>query len=259
MDLGIAGKHAIVCAASKGLGKACATALAEEGVNVVITARTAATLEATAQEIRSATGVDVIAVPGDITTPEGRSAALAACPAPDILVNNAGGPPPGDFRDWTRDDWIAAVDANMITAIELIKATVDGMMERGFGRIVNITSSSVKAPIDVLGLSNGARSGLHGFVAGVSRTTVRQGVTINNILPGPFDTDRLRGTFTYRAQKSGDSEANIAAAAAASNPSGRFGQADEFGKACAFLCSAHTGYITGQNLLLDGGAFPGSY
>ncbi|NKC13670.1 MAG: SDR family oxidoreductase [Gammaproteobacteria bacterium] len=259
MDLGIAGKHAIVCAASKGLGKGCAMALAEEGVHVVITARTAATLEATAAQIRGKTGVQVTAVTGDITTAQGRAAALAACPAPDILVNNAGGPPPGDFRDWTRDDWIAALDANMLTAIELIKATVDGMMERGFGRIVNITSSSVKAPIDVLGLSNGARSGLHGFVAGVARNTVRRGVTINSILPGPFDTDRLRGTFAFRAAKTGEDEAAVAAAQAAANPSGRFGTAQEFGKTCAFICSAHTGYITGQNFLLDGGAYPGTY
>lgn len=234
-------------------------ALAEEGVHVVITARTAETLEATAEEIRSRTGVEVIAVAGDITSPEGRAATLAACPAPDILVNNAGGPPPGDFREWTRDTWVAAVDANMITPIELIKATVDGMMDRGFGRIVNITSSSVKAPIDILGLSNGARSGLHGFVAGIARNTVGRGVTINNLLPGPFDTDRLRGGFAFRASKTGQDAEEIAQAAAARNPAGRFGQPEEFGKACAYLCSAHTGYITGQNLLLDGGAYPGTY
>jgi 3-oxoacyl-[acyl-carrier protein] reductase len=259
MDLGIAGRSAIVCAASKGLGKACALALAEEGVNVVIMARTQETLDATAREIREATGVNVIAVAGDITTAEGRTLALNACPEPDILVNNAGGPPPGDFRDWTRDDWVAAVDANMITPIELIKATVDGMMARGFGRIVNITSSSVKAPVDILGLSNGARSGLHGFVAGIARTTIGKGVTINNILPGTFDTDRLRGGFAFRARKTGGDVDEIARASAAANPAGRFGQPEEFGKACAYLCSAHTGFITGQNLLLDGGKYPGTY
>jgi 3-oxoacyl-[acyl-carrier protein] reductase len=259
VDLGISGRSAIVCAASKGLGKACALALAEEGVNVIITARTAETLEATAAEIRDRTGATVTAVAGDITSPEGREAALAACPAPDILINNAGGPPPGDFRDWTRDTWLAAVDANMITPIELIKATVDGMMDRGFGRIVNITSSSVKAPIDILGLSNGARSGLHGFVAGIARNTIAKGVTINNLLPGPFDTDRLRGGFAFRAANTGKDIEEIARIQAAANPSGRFGQPEEFGKACAFLCSVHTGYMTGQNMLLDGGHYPGTY
>src|SRR5512146_653806 len=251
MDLGIKGKTALVCAASKGLGKGCAMSLAREGVNVVITARGRETLEATAEEIRKATGAKVTAVAGDITTPEGRAAALAACPAPDILVNNAGGPPPGDFRNWTRDDWIKAIDANMLTPIEFIKATVDGMMKRGFGRIVNITSSSVKAPIDILGLSNGARSGLTGFVAGVSRTTIRHGVTINGLLPGPFATDRLRGTYRTRATKSGRSYEEEYKAGEAVHPAGRFGTPDEFGAACAFLCSAHAGYITGQNFLLD--------
>lgn len=259
MDLGISGRTAIVCAASKGLGKGCAMALAEEGVNVAITARTEDVLEATAREIRDATGVNVTPVAGDITTEAGRAAALAACPNPDILVNNAGGPPPGNFRDWTREDWIKALDANMITAIELIRATVDGMMDRGFGRIVNITSQSVKAPIDILGLSNGARSGLHGFVAGVSRTTVHRGVTINNLLPGPFDTDRLNSGFAFRAQKDGRPAAEHKAEAAAANPSGRFGTPEEFGKVCAFMCSVHTGFMTGQNVLLDGGAYPGTF
>ncbi|MFQ5959139.1 MAG: SDR family NAD(P)-dependent oxidoreductase, partial [Alphaproteobacteria bacterium] len=188
MDLGLKGKRAIVCAASKGLGRGCAFSLAREGVSVTINARTAETLAATAAEIRAATGAEVRAVAGDITTPEGQAAVLAACPEPDVLVNNAGGPPPGDFRDWDRDDWIAALDANMLTAIFLIKATVDGMIARRFGRIVNITSSAVKAPIDILGLSNGARAGLTGFVAGIARKTVRHNVTINNLLPGPFDT-----------------------------------------------------------------------
>src|SRR6202035_788796 len=195
MDLGIAGKSALVCAASKGLGKGCAVNLAREGVNLTIVARTKETIEATAAEIRAATGVKVTAIAADITTPEGRKAALAACPAPDILINNAGGPPPGDFREWDRAAWIRALDANMLTPIELIKATIDGMIARKFRRIVNITSSAVKAPIDVLGLSNGARSGLTGFIAGLARKVARHGVTINNLLPGPFDTDRLRSNI----------------------------------------------------------------
>src|SRR6476659_8564839 len=193
MDMGIRGRKAIVCAASKGLGKGCAMALAGEGVDLVINARTKSELEATAEEIRKKHGVKVTAVAVDVTTEDGRKQVLAACPEPDIVVNNAGGPPPGNFRDWNRDDWIKAVDANMLTPIEFIKATVDGMMTRKFGRIVNITSASVKAPIDILGLSNGARAGLTGFVAGLSRKTVRENVTINALLPGPFDTDRLRG------------------------------------------------------------------
>jgi 3-oxoacyl-[acyl-carrier protein] reductase len=260
MDLGIKGRNALVCAASKGLGKGCAMALALEGVNVTITARTQADLETTAQEIRrEAPDVTVTTVAGDIATPEGRAAALAACPHPDILINNAGGPPPGDFRDWSREDWIRALEANMLTPIELIKATVDGMMERGFGRIVNITSSAVKAPIDILGLSNGARSGLTGFVAGLSRKTVRRGVTINNLLPGPFDTDRLRSNAAVQAKQNHrevDEQLRIMAEA---NPAGRLGTAAEFGAACAFLCSAHGGFITGQNWLLDGGSYPGTF
>src|SRR5579863_2844587 len=195
MDLGIAGKKALVCAASKGLGKGCAMALAQDGADLVILARGKDALEATAAEIRKATGVKVTTVACDITTPEGRTAALAACPDPDILVNNAGGPPPGDFREWNRDVWIKALDANMLTPIELIRATVDKMIARKFGRIVNITSSAVKAPIDILGLSNGARSGLTGFVAGVARKTVRNNVTINNLLPGAMETDRLRANL----------------------------------------------------------------
>lgn len=258
MDLGIAGRRAIICAASKGLGRGCAEALAAEGAEVWITARTASTLEETAAAIRSGAGARVTAVPGDITTPEGRAAVLAACPEPDILVNNAGGPPPGDFREWTLDDWNAALNANMLTAIELIRATVDGMMERGFGRIVNITSAAVKAPIDILGLSNGARAGLTGFVAGVARNTVRRNVTINGLLPGPFDTDRLNGTLAARAKATGRPVEELRSEAAAANPAGRFGTAEEFGRACAFLCSAHAGYVTGQNLLMDGGAFPGT-
>jgi len=259
MDLGLAGKRAIVCAASKGLGRGCAEALAAEGVVVTICARTAETLEATAAAIRQASGATVTAVACDITTPDGRQAVLDACPEPDILVNNAGGPPPGDFRDWTRDDWIKAVDANMLTPIELIKATVDGMIARRFGRIVNITSSAVKAPIDILGLSNGARSGLTGFVAGVARKTVKHNVTINGLLPGPFDTDRLNQTIRAVSEKTGRPFEEVRAERAAENPAGRFGTAEEFGKACAFLCSAYAGYITGQNLLLDGGGYPGTF
>jgi 3-oxoacyl-[acyl-carrier protein] reductase len=259
MDLGIAGKWALVCAASKGLGKGCAQALVKEGVNVVITARGAEALEATAAELRALKGGEVRAVAGDITTPEGRAAALAACPQVDILVNNAGGPPPGDFRNWDRDAWIKALDANMLTPIELMKAVVDPMMARGFGRIVNITSAAVKAPIDVLGLSNGARSGLTGFTAGLARKTVLKNVTINGLLPGPFDTDRLRVTMEGAAKSSGQSIDAIAEARRKQNPAQRFGTAEEFGAACAFLCSMHAGYITGQNLLMDGGAYPGTF
>ena len=258
MDLGLKGKKAIVCAASKGLGRACALSLAREGVELVITARTASELEAAAAAIRAETGVKVTAVPGDITTDAGRAATLAAMPNPDILVNNAGGPPRGDFRDWSRDDWMKAVDANMLTPIELIKATVDGMMARKFGRIVNITSAAVKSPIEVLGLSNGARAGLTGFVAGIARKTVINNVTINGLLPGPFDTDRLRGTGKAEAEKRGIAFEAVMAERAKLNPAGRFGTPEEFGEACAFLCSAKAGFITGQNILLDGGAFPGT-
>ncbi len=259
MDLGIRGRTALVCAASKGLGKGCALSLAKEGVNLVITARGKEALEATAAEIRKLAGVKVTAIAGDITTAEGRAAALAACPSPDILVNNAGGPPPGDFRSWSRDDWIKAVDANMLTPIELIKATVDGMIARKFGRIVNITSGAVKMPIPELGLSNGARTGLTGFVAGLSRQTVAHNVTINGLLPGPFDTDRLRGNLVFNAQKLGKTVAELAKLRADANPAKRFGSIEEFGAACAFLCSTHAGFITGQNLLMDGGAFPGTF
>jgi 3-oxoacyl-[acyl-carrier protein] reductase len=261
MDLGIAGKWALVCAASKGLGKGCAAALVREGVNVVITARGAEALEATAAELRALGGGEVRTVAGDITTPDGRAAALAACPQVDILVNNAGGPPPGDFRDWDREAWIKALDANMLTPIELIKATVDGMAERGFGRVVNITSGAVKAPIDVLGLSNGARSGLTGFVAGVARQPrlASRNVTINNLLPGPFDTDRLRKTVEASARNAGQGFDALWDKRRLANPSQRFGTAEEFGATCAFLCSRHAGYITGQNLLLDGGAYPGTF
>jgi len=259
MDLGIAGRSALVCAASKGLGRGCAQALAAEGAAVTIVARTADTLEATAAEIRASTGAAVQTVACDITTPEGRAAALAACPQPDILVNNAGGPPPGDFRQFTHDDWIRALEANMLTPIALIQATIDGMIGRGFGRIVNITSSAVKAPIDVLGLSNGARSGLTGFVAGVARKVAQHNVTINNLLPGLFDTDRIAATFAARAKAGGMSLDEARRERMQSIPAGRFGEPGEFGKACAFLCSVHAGYITGQNWLIDGGAYPGTF
>lgn len=260
MDLGIAGKWALVCASSKGLGKGCASALVAEGVNVVMTARTAADLEAAAAELRALGRAEVRTVAGDITTPEGRAVALAACPQVDILVNNAGGPPPGDFRDWGREEWVQALEANMLTPIELIKATVDGMAARGFGRIVNITSGAVKAPIDVLGLSNGARSGLTGFVAGLARSPIAaRNVTINNLLPGPFDTDRLRATMQGAAAKSGRSIEAVMDERRALNPTRRFGTPDEFGALCAFVCSVHAGYLTGQNLLIDGGAYPGTF
>jgi len=258
MDLGIEGKSALVCGASRGLGRGCAEALAAEGVRVTMVARRADVLEQAVQAIRAAGG-DATAVAADITTPEGRAQALAACPQLDILVTNAGGPPAGNFRDWTRADWIAALDANMLTPIELIKATVDGMMARRFGRIVNITSSAVKAPIDILGLSNGARSGLTGFVAGLARKTVAHDVTINNLLPGAFDTDRLVALFASSAQATGKTVDQVRAARRTGNPAQRFGTPQEFGAACAFLCSRHAGYITGQNILLDGGAYPGTF
>ena len=265
MDLGIAGKWALVGGASKGLGLGCAQALAAEGVNVVMVARGADDLQAAAQALRAAApGVSVLPVAADITTAEGREAAFTVAGGPgkafDIVVTNAGGPPPGDFRAWDREAWIKAVDANMLTPIELIKATVDGMASRGFGRIVNITSSAVKAPIDILGLSNGARSGLTGFVAGVARSGIAaKGVTLNNLLPGKFDTDRLKGTLAGAASKTGKSVDEVRAAQMAQIPARRFGTPAEFGAICAFLCSVHAGYINGQNILPDGGAFPGTF
>ena len=255
LDLGIAGRKAIVCAASKGLGRACALALSRAGVAVTITARAAAALEETAADIRRETGGAVMAVAGDITTEEGRRAALAACPEPDILVNNAGGPPHGDFREWGIEDWQKAVNANMLTPIMLIKAVVDGMSARKFGRIVNITSSSVKSPIAILGMSNGARAGLTGFVAGLARQVARHNVTINNLLPGPFLTDRLRSGIEFEARRQNISFDEMLAKRSATNPTGRVGDPAEFGAACAFLCAASSGFIVGQNLLLDGGAF----
>jgi 3-oxoacyl-[acyl-carrier protein] reductase len=262
MDLGISGRWAIVCAASKGLGLACARALAKEGVNLVINARGDETLQAAAAQLRNlAPGIEVRTVAGDISTPEVREHVLAACPQVDILINNAGGPPPGDFRDWQRDDWLKALDANMLTPIELIKACVDGMAERGFGRVVNITSGAVKAPIDVLGLSNGARSGLTGFIAGLARQARLAGhnVTINNLLPGPFETERLHKTLSAAAQANGTDVEQISEQRRRNVPAQRFGQPDEFGAYCAFICSAHSGFLTGQNLLLDGGSYPGTF
>jgi 3-oxoacyl-[acyl-carrier protein] reductase len=259
MDLGIRGRTALVCAASKGLGKACATSLAREGVNLVITARGLEALEATAEELRKAYSVKVTAVTGDIATEEGRAAALTACPAPDILLNNAGGPPTGDFRDWDRAIWLKALDANMLTPIELIKATLDTMIARSFGRIVNITSSAVKAPLGPLGLSNGARSGLTGFIAGLARQSAKHNVTINNLLPGFFLTDRNRTTMAAFAKEKGTSIESMLAERIQHIPAGRQGDPAEFGDACAYLCSAQAGFITGQNLLLDGGAYPGTF
>ncbi len=255
MDTGLHGRTALVCAASKGLGRACALALAREGVAVTITARGEDALQRTAQDIRDETGAAVTAAAGDISTEAGRAAALAACPQPDILVTNAGGPPPGDFRGWEREDWLRALDATMLAPIALMRATVDGMAARRFGRIVNITSASVKSPIPALGLSNGARAGLTGFAAGLARQVARHNVTVNNLLPGPFLTDRLRSTMADAAAKSGRSVAAEIEARGAASPAGRVGDPAEFGCACVFLCAASSGFIVGQNLLLDGGAF----
>lgn len=258
MDLGIAERRALVCASSKGLGKGCAMALAREGVHVTLNGRTRETLDAALAEVRAVARGEVNAVCCDITTAEGRAQALSACAEPDILVNNAGGPPPGDFHDWGREEWLAALEANMLTPLELIRAVVDGMGERGFGRIINITSSSVKAPIATLGLSNGARTGLTGAVAGIARQVAGTGVTINAILPGSFDTDRLRSGIAFSADKSGRSADDLAAERARAVPVQRFGNPDEFGALCAFLCSVHAGYVTAQNILIDGGAYPGT-
>lgn len=259
MDLGIAGKQALVCGASAGLGYACAQALVREGVDVLIVARTEAPLLAAAERLRSMGAGAVQCVAADVTTEAGRARIFAAQQDFDIVVTNAGGPPPGDFRDWDRDTWLRAMDANMLAPIALIKATVDGMMARGFGRIVNITSSAVKSPVDGLGLSNGARSGLTGFVAGLARSTVARGVTINNLLPGTFDTARLAGNFAAQAARQGVSTEQAIAARLAKHPAHRFGRPDELGNTCAYVCSVHAGYINGQNILLDGGSFPGVF
>ncbi|RMX08058.1 SDR family oxidoreductase [Corticibacter populi] len=275
MKLGIEGRWALVCGSSAGLGLGCARALVQEGVSVVINARGAVKLGKAVDELRQLSrkyaqqapeqaAPVVLPVAADITTPAGREAVFQADGGPgkafDIVVNNAGGPPPGDFRQWGEKEWLAALQANMLTPIEIIRAVVDGMAERGFGRIVNITSSAVKAPIDILGLSNGARSGLTGFVSGLARSPLAgKGVTINNLLPGKFDTDRLRGTFSATAEKSGRSLDEVRTAQAALIPAGRFGTPDEFGAICAFLCSQQAAYVTGQNWLVDGGAYPGTF
>jgi 3-oxoacyl-[acyl-carrier protein] reductase len=259
MDLGLKGRTAIVCAASQGLGKATAMALAREGVHLVIAARRREVLESAAEEIASATGNRPKSVVADVTTREGRDAILDACPAPDILVNNAGGPPPGDFRKFERDDWIKALDGNMLAPIALIRATLDGMISRKFGRIVNVTSHAVKAPVAMLALSNGARSGLTGFVAGLARSIAEHNVTVNNLLPGTFDTDRLKSNLAALAKNSSRDVGEVSEQIRTSNPTKRFGHPDEFGATCAFLCSAQAGYITGQNILIDGGAYPGTF
>ncbi|MCF8168351.1 MAG: SDR family oxidoreductase [Rhodoferax sp.] len=261
MDMGIRGKWALVCGASKGLGLGCAQALVQEGVNVLVVARGLQQLEIAAEALRtSAVDTSVLLCAQDITTAAGRAAVFALRSDFDIVVTNAGGPPPGDFRDWERDAWIQALDANMLTPIELIKATVDGMAQRGFGRIVNITSGAVKSPIDILGLSNGARSGLTGFVAGVARSSLAaKGVTINNLLPGAFATDRLQTTFEAASSKTGQPVQTLIDQRRNAIPAKRFGMPAEFGAACAFLCSQQAGFITGQNILIDGGAFPGTF
>lgn len=259
MDLAIAGKAALVFGASKGLGRACAQQLAQEGVQVVIAARTEATLVQAAAQLSQLSGQTVRYVVADITTDAGRDAALAACPEPDILVNNADGAPPGDFRTWTAADWHAAIDSMMLGPIEMMRRTVDGMMARRFGRVVNIVSRSVKAPQLELGLSNGARSGLVGFAAGLARQTVRHNVTINNLLPGVFATDAQRHHIEGMLASSGKSFAQLWQERGSNNPAGRYGQADEFGALCAFICSAHAGYICGQNILIDGAAYPGTF
>jgi 3-oxoacyl-[acyl-carrier protein] reductase len=259
MDLGIKGRWALVCGASKGLGYGCAAALAAEGVNLVIVARTQASLEAAATLLRES-NVQVLTVAADITSAAEREAVFALRQDFDILITNAGGPPTGNFRDWNRDAWLAAIDANMLTPIELIKTVIDGMAARGFGRIINITSSAVKSPIDILGLSNGARSGLTGFVAGLARGDfVAKNVTINNVLPGIFDTDRLAGNFAAQAAKRGLDVADVRAARIAEHPAKRLGNPSEFGAYVAFICSQYAGYINGQNLLIDGGSYPGTF
>ncbi len=259
LDLRIRGRKALVCAASKGLGRACATALGRAGVELTITARTAEVLEQTADEIRRTTGAKVTAVAGDITSEAGRAAALAACPEPDILVNNNAGPPFRDFRALSRQQILDGVTANMTVAIELVQRVIDPMVRRRFGRIVNITSGSVKAPLAGLDLSSGARAGLTAFLAGVARSVAGANVTINFILPGAFDTDRLRSNIAANAKKQGISEDQAREQRVTTIPARRFGDPQEFGAACAFLCSAQAGYITGQNLLIDGGAFPGTF
>jgi 3-oxoacyl-[acyl-carrier protein] reductase len=259
VDLGIRGRKALLFGASRGLGKACAEALAREGVEVTIVARQREALAATAKEIAAATGSTVAIAVGDITRPDGRAAALDACPYPDILLNNADGRLPGDYRNWSRDDWIAALDAMMLGPIEMMRLAVEGMMTRGFGRVLNIVSRSVKIPQPELGLSNGARSGLVGFVGGLSRQTVARNVTINNLLPGIFDSEAQRQHVKAMVAESDKSFEQLWAERARANPARRFGRPEELGAYCAFLCSEHAGFITGQNLLIDGGSYPGTY
>ncbi|WP_066554665.1 SDR family oxidoreductase [Croceicoccus bisphenolivorans] len=259
MELGIAGKNAIVCASSKGLGLGCAEALAAEGVNITMTARGSDALESAAEAIRLRyPAIKVSTAAGDISTEEGRRHALSVAGNVDILVNNAGGPPPGDFRDWSRDDWLKALDLNMLAPIEMIRATIDGMIDRKFGRIVNITSSSVKSAIPALGLSNGARTGLTGFIAGLSRQVAQHNVTINGLLPGAMATSRLKSIVSGEALAASLSEDEIITQRLTSIPAKRFGQPNEFGALCAFLCGQSAGYLTGQNIVIDGGAFPGT-
>ena len=259
LDFGIAGRKAIVCASSKGLGFGCAEALAKVGVNLVMCARTEEPLEEAADVIRRKYDASVETVACDITTDAGRDAVMAAAGHVDILVNNAGGPPPGDFRDWSREDWIKALDANMLTAIDLIKRVIDPMINQKFGRIVNITSGSVKSPIPQLGMSNGARAGLTGFVAGTSRQVAKHNVTINNLLPGPFNTDRIESLIENTAKAESKTPAQIRDRMEQSNPAGRLGEIHEFGAACAWMCSAQAGYLVGQNILLDGGGFNSTF
>lgn len=259
MDLGIAGRKAIVCASSRGLGRACAMRLAEAGCEVVVNGLDPKRLDATAADIRSKTGAKVIAVAADVSTKEGQAALFSACPEPDILVANNAGPPFRDFRDLDRQKMIDGVVGNMIVPIELIQRAIDPMVKKKFGRIVNITSGSVKMPLVGLDLSSGARAGLTAFLAGVARSVAQHNVTINFMLPGPFDTDRLRSNHEATAKKQGITVEQATAARAATVPAKRLGNPDEFGAACAFLCSTHAGYITGQNLLLDGGIFPGAF
>jgi 3-oxoacyl-[acyl-carrier protein] reductase len=259
MDLNITGKSAIVCASSRGLGKACAKALANEGVNVWISGRHAETLDATANEINSLGKGKALTVIADVTTQEGRDALFAACPAPEIDINNAGGPPPGDFRDWDQNDWFSAINDNMYSAIDMIKRSIDGMVERRFGRIINITSVAVKLPQAELGLSNGARAGLTGFIAGIARGPAQHNVTINNLLPGFIDTDRMRNVVKAKADAAGAKIDQFSDTFFNNMPSKRPGDADEFGSTCAFLCSQQAAYITAQNLLVDGGLYPGTF
>jgi 3-oxoacyl-[acyl-carrier protein] reductase len=259
MDLGIRGRTAIVCASSQGLGKGCAQALAEAGVSLVINGRHQAPLEQTAQELRQAWGVAVTPVVADVSTAEGQAALLNACPTPDILINNNGGPPVRNFRELDRKAMLDGVTMNMVTPIELIQKVIDSMVARGFGRIVNITSISVKMPIIGLDLSSGARAGLTAFMAGVARSVADKNVTINNLLPGNFDTKRLRSNLSLAAKRSQVSDEEAAARSMANIPAKRFGTPAEFGQACAFLCSVHAGYMTGQNILLDGGAYPAAF